>query len=164
MTRFIVALFGVTVVYLMTLASINRWDVLLGALLGTGLLFSFRHFLFSGESLPPPTLLRRMVMFIPYAGVVVADIIAGTWQVALVVLHIRPLSHPGIVAVPIGERSSLGVAVTGMASTLSPGSFLVDVEWEQGVMLFHVLDASDADAVRQGYQRLYERFQRHVFP
>lgn len=164
MTRFITALIAVTAVYAMTLASIDVWDLLLGAVLGTGLLLTFRPFIFRNEPLPAGTLLRRAVMFVPFAGAVIADIISGTWRVALVVLHVRPLSRPGIVAVPIGERSSLGVAVSGLASTLSPGSFLVDVEWDQGVMLFHVLDATDADEVRAGYQRFYDRFQRHVFP
>ena len=79
-------------------------------------------------------------------------------------LHVRPLNHPGIVAVPIAERSPLGVAVSGLATTLSPGAFLVDVDWEQRVMLIHVLDASDPDEVRADHQRFYRRWQRHVFP
>jgi multisubunit Na+/H+ antiporter MnhE subunit len=54
--------------------------------------------------------------------------------------------------------------VTGLATTLSPGSFLVDVEWDKGLMLFHVLDATDPNAIRAGYQHFYERYQRHVFP
>jgi hypothetical protein len=31
-------------------------------------------------------------------------------------------------------------------------------------MLFHVLDASDPDAVRRRYEDFYRRYQRSVFP
>lgn len=163
-TRFLATLVAVTVVYAMTLASFDPWDLALGALLGTGLIAALRPFLFGDTPLPPGSLFSRLVMSIPFVGIVLLDILRGTWRVALVVLHVRPLSHPGIVVIPIGERSSLGVAVTGLATTLSPGSFLVDVEWDRGLMLFHVLDATDPDAIRADYHRFYERYQRHVFP
>jgi multisubunit Na+/H+ antiporter MnhE subunit len=163
-TRFLAALIAVTVVYAMTLASFHVWDLALGALLGTGLLVAFRPFLFGDVPLRAGTLLRRIIMVVPFTGAVILDIVKGTWYVSLIVLHLRPLSHPGIVVVPIGDRSSLGVAVTGLATTLSPGSFLVDVEWDKGLMLFHVLDATDPNAIRAGYQHFYERYQRHVFP
>ena len=163
-TRFLAALAAVTVVYAMTLASFHPWDLALGALLGGGLLLAFRPFLFGEAPLTPGTLVIRLARSVPFVGAVLLDIAKGTWEVSLVVLHLRPLSHPGIVAVPIGERSSLGVAVAGLATTLSPGSFLVDVEWDKGIMLFHVLDATDPNAVRSAYQRFYDRYQRHVFP
>lgn len=162
--RFIAALIALTVIYAMTLASFHPWDLVLGALLAAGLLLAFRPFLFGDAPLRGGSLIRRMIMAVPFTGAVILDIIKGTWSVSLVVLHLRPLSHPGIVVVPIGERSSLGVAVTGLASTLSPGSFLVDVEWDKGLMLFHVLDATDPNAVRAGYEAIYQRYQRHVFP
>ncbi len=163
-TRFTAALLAVTAVYAMTLASFHPWDLAMGAVLGTALLAAFRPFLFGDTPLPAGALLRRLVMAVPFTGAVLLDIVRGTWRVSLVVLHVRPLSHPGIVVVPIGERSPLGVAVTGLATTLSPGSFLVDVEWDKGLMLFHVLDATDPNAVRSEYQQFYERYQRHVFP
>jgi multisubunit Na+/H+ antiporter MnhE subunit len=68
------------------------------------------------------------------------------------------------VLVPIGERSELGVAVTGLLIGLSPGSLLLDVDPERQAMLFHVIDASDPDAVRAQLDRFYQRYQRRVFP
>lgn len=79
-------------------------------------------------------------------------------------LRIRPLPQTGFVTVPIEERTPLGVAVCGLVTTLSPGSVLVEVDEERGVMLFHVLDASDPEAVRAQQREFYERYQRHVFP
>lgn len=164
MTRMLFSLVAATLIYAMTLASFHPWDLAIGALASGSLLLMFRSFLFSAEPLPAPDFARRMIMFLPFAGMVVSDIVRGTWHVALVVLHLRPLNHPGIVAVPIAARTRLGVAVTGLASTLSPGSFLVDVDWEHDVMYFHLLEAADPDQIRAQYQRSYDRYQRHVFP
>ncbi len=164
MTRIILALVLLVLVYALTLASADPWDLALGALVGGSTLIVYRRFLFVGPPVPAPILLRRVVGFVPFAVALVWDIFRGTWNVALVVLHIRPLAHPGIVAVPIAERTPLGVAVSGLATTLSPGAFLVDVDWDQRVMLIHVLDATDPDAVRAEHQRFYRRYQRHVFP
>jgi len=84
--------------------------------------------------------------------------------VALIVLHIRPLVRPGIVAIPFEERTRNGVAVSTLVFTLSPGSYLVDVDWERRLMLFHLIDACDPDAIRIKYHDFYYRYQRHVFP
>ena len=92
-----------------------------------------------------------------------AAIARGTWDVALRVLHLRSVEHPGIVLVPIGERTELGVAVTGLLIGLSPGSLLVDVDAERQMMLFHVIDAHDPDAVRAQIDGFYHRWQRRVF-
>lgn len=154
-------------IYVMTLASVQLWDFAIGAILAAAVLAAFRPFLF-GEphvAMPgQPPVIRRVLMFFPFALVVIRDIIRGTWQVTLITLHLRPLVHPGIVAVPIGERTPLGVTVSSLVETLAPGSFLVEIDWQERVMLIHVIDASDPDAVRAYMQHLYERWQRHVFP
>jgi multisubunit Na+/H+ antiporter MnhE subunit len=49
-------------------------------------------------------------------------------------------------------------------TTLSPGSVLVDIDWQRRDMLLHVIDASDPDAVRADLERFYDRYQRRVFP
>ena len=166
MTRVLVSLGLLVLVYALALASRDPWALVMGAVIGGVLLAGSRQFLFGSRPRPiaGPGLGKRAVMLLPLAAVVVRDIVKGTWMVALVVLHLRPLAHPGIVAVPIAERTPLGVAVFGLLTTISPGSVLVDVDWEQHVMLFHVLDATDPDAVREDFQRFYRRFQRHVVP
>jgi multisubunit Na+/H+ antiporter MnhE subunit len=88
----------------------------------------------------------------------------GSWQMGLVVVGIRPLVAPGVVAVPIGDRTPTGVAVSGIATTLSPGTMLVDVDWAARTMLIHAMDASDPARVIAAHQHFYDRWQRHVFP
>ena len=164
MSRFLAALAALLAVYLLVLASLDLWDIAFGALAGTALLVAARGFVFGGRPAPLPAFGSRLLAFFPFAAAVLGDVLRGTFTVALVVLHLRPLRQPGIVAVPIAERSPLGVAVSALVTTLSPGAFLVDVDWAARSMLIHVLDASDPDIVREEHQSFYRRYQRHVFP
>jgi multisubunit Na+/H+ antiporter MnhE subunit len=152
-----------TLVYALVLASFKRWDLALGAAASVALLFALR-----GVARPSPErepgLLRRIVAFFPFALAVLVDVARGTWEVALVTLHLRPLDKPGIVEIPVGERTPIGVAVSTLCATLSPGEFLVEVDEERREILLHVIDASDPDAIRERHRRFYERYQRWVFP
>lgn len=156
-----------TVVFCLALASVEPWNIAIGAMLGT-----ITYAIFHGQ-LPPiagkpenelPSVASRIVHFVPFAAVTVWQIITGTATVALIVAGLRKLEHPGIVAVPIGDRSRFGVMVTGITCTLAPGSILLDVDWDRNVMLIHVIDASDPDRVRADMQETYDRYQRKVFP
>ena len=164
MIRFILRVLALTLVYALVLTSFQPGDLLIGGLVSALLILLFRPFGFGGQAKPGPGLPRRMLAFFPFALVVIKDITIGFWQVAQIVLRLRPLPPAGIVAVPIGQRTRNGVAVTALVLGLSPGSVLVDVDWEAGHMLFHVLDASRPDEIRADYHRLYERYQRAVFP
>ncbi len=111
-----------------------------------------------------PSWPSRAIRFFPFAGITVWEILIGSVRVALIVMGVRKLEHPGIVAVPIGERSKFGVMVTGITTSLAPGSIVLDVDWDRNMMLVHVIDASDPDQVRADMQDLYDRYQRKVFP
>lgn len=155
---------ALALVYALTLSSFDPVDLATGFGLGLAVLLGFRRFVLPDPPLPAGAVLVRALWFCPFALATLWDIVRGTWTVALIVVGARPLVNPGIVAVPIGARSRVGVAVSGLATTLSPGSFLVDVDWEANVMLIHVIDASDPDTLRAGFQRFYDRYQRRVFP
>lgn len=151
-------------VYLLALASLDPLDVAAAFVL-SGLVLAILHrFLLDLPPVAGRDLGRRVSRFPLFALAVLGEITVGTWRVALIVVGLRPLSRPGIVAVPIGERTPTGVAATTLAITLSPGELLVDVDWGREVMLIHVLDASDPERVRGHYDGFYRRYQREVFP
>ncbi len=164
MTLTLLVLALLTAVYALALASVAVADLLFGALLGSGLLLLSRAVTVPAQQPSAMDLLGRVAAFLPLAVIVVRDIIVGTWQVALVVLGLRPLHAPGIVKVPIGNRSPVGVTVSSFVESLSPGSILIDIDWNERVMYFHFIDASAPDRVRARLQRFYERYQRRVFP
>jgi multicomponent Na+:H+ antiporter subunit E len=168
--RYVAAVVALTLVYALALGSFHPWDLLFGAGLSAALLFTSRRFVFGAEgTYTRPgdrrlTLLGRAVAFVPFAAAVFREILAGTWEVALVTLRLRPLVRPGIVAVPIGERSPTGVAVWAVVTGLPPGSFFTEVDRERGVVLIHVLDAQDPEAYREQQEDFYRRYQSKVFP
>ena len=151
-------------VYALTLASADPLDLLAGLLLGVVLLAALRPPAPPEGAAHGPSFPRRVVAFPVFVLGLLADIARGTWDVALRVVHLRAVDHPGIVRIPIGDRTPLGVAVSALATTLSPGSVFIDLDEAAGVMLLHVIDASDPDEVRAGHLRFYERYQRRVFP
>ena len=110
--------------------------------------------------LPPLGLSMHILLYSPVLFYYLfIDIMKGTWQVVKVSLGIEPLRRPGIIKYPIPTKSHYGAAPVGYFITLSPGSFLVDIDWEENVLLVHVLDASDPDALRRDamkYYRLWE--------
>ena len=151
-------------VYTLTLASAHPLDLLAGVLLGAALVAGLRERIPRGGGPGAPSPLARIAAFPLFAFGLLADVARGTWDVALRVVHLRPVEHPGIVRVPIGDRTPLGVAVSSLVTTLSPGAFLVDVNEADRTMLIHVLDASDPDMIRDEHEAFYQRYQRHVFP
>lgn len=163
MTHVVTAALAAGLLYALTLGSTDPVDFGTGALLGGALVWLLGRRL-GGPSGPKPILWRRLVWFPVFAGAVFVDAIADTWDVALRVLHVRSVGHQGFVRVPVGDRSERGVAVSALVMTLSPGAVLIDVDADRGEMLFHVMDASDPDAWRARQARLYDRYQRRVFP
>ena len=154
-----------TGIYTLTLASFHPLDLLFGVVASVAALYAYRGFVFGGAEGRPdplPGFLGRCVAFFPFTVAVAWDVVKGTWEVALVVLHLRPLVRPGIVKLPLGERTSTGVALTALVTTLSPGALLVEANDE--FMLLHVIDASDPEAVRKDREDFYQRYQKKVFP
>jgi multicomponent Na+:H+ antiporter subunit E len=152
-----------TGVYLLSLGSVDPLDAAEGLVLATALSLGLRGRLERPQGAGPSPA-GRVAAFPLLLGGLLAEILRGTWDVALRVLGLRPVECSGIVLIPIGERTELGVAVTGLLAGLSPGSMLVEVDTERRAMLFHVIDASDPDAVRGHFDRFYQRYQRRVFP
>jgi multisubunit Na+/H+ antiporter MnhE subunit len=152
-----------TGVYLLSLGSMDPLDAAEGLVLATVLSLGLRGRLERPRG-AGPSLVGRIAAFPLLVGGLLIDVLRGTWDVALRVLGLRPVECPGIVLVPIGERTELGVAVTGLLAGLSPGSMLVEVDSQRQAMLFHVIDAHDPDTVRDHLDRFYRRYQRRVFP
>ena len=156
------AVLFLTGIYVMVLASFHPWDLFFGVVVSGALVYGFRSFVFGGRPDPLTGLAGRAAAFFPFVVAVVWDVLKGTWEVALITLHIKPLVEPGVVKLPVGERTPTGVAVLGLVTTLSPGAFLIEANDE--FLLIHVIDASDPDAFREEREDFYQRYQRKVFP
>lgn len=164
MTRLLARGAGLGVLYVLTLGSRDPVDLVTGVLLGLLLAALLGRRMRSSAEIRTGRPIARVLWFGVFAGAVIAEVLRGAWDVALRVMHLRALERPGLVRVPVGQRTERGIAVSALATTLSPGSVLIDVDRERGDLLLHVIDAADPDAVRDRLQRFYDRYQRRVFP
>lgn len=162
MSLFLLRLTLLCGVWLLALGRISIGDIVVGLCLSAALLLLLGRGLAAGPRSGPPVG-RRVLAALPFLLAIFRDVVVATWDVALVILRRRP-ARPGYVEVPIGERSPTGVAVTSLIVTLVPGSVLIDVDWERGTMLYHVLDAAVPERFRSDIARFYDRYQRAVFP
>lgn len=152
------------IVWSLTLGSASAPDLLLGLAIVLLVLLGLRRDLFTGQPPRPAQLARRTAAFVPFLLAVAWEVAVGTWRVALVVVGLRRSVVSGVILVPMEERSDIGVAVTGLVISLTPGETLLDVDWQQRVMLVHALEVDDPEELRRSQRRLFERFQRPVFP
>lgn len=164
MTRLAITTLLLAGVYLLALGSAHPWDAAAGVLIGAAVVVGLRRHLFTTAPAGAITTLRRAAAFAPFALVVLRDAVIGSLQVAAIVAHLRPRHEPGIVRVPLDERTDTGVAVAALVASLTPGEFVVDLDWDERAMLVHMLDARDPATARDRHDRLYRRYQRHVFP
>ncbi|HLF67702.1 MAG TPA: Na+/H+ antiporter subunit E [Gaiellaceae bacterium] len=164
MNRLLLSLAALTLIYALAVASFHPWDLAFGLGASALVLLLFRAFLFGERLCSIDGLGARALALLPFVWRILVDMTVGTWRVASVVLHLRPLESPGIVAVPLGERSAAGAVVSAFAATLSPGEYLVEIDWERRRLLMHVLDARDPEAVRKHFETFYDRYQRRVVP
>lgn len=160
MSGFLVRLFLLSGVWLLALGDISLGDLVIGLFLSAGLLWllGYHH-----SSRTPQVGVGRVIHFVPFAFAALHQIIIGTIDVSAVILGLRD-AEPAYVAVPIGDRTPNGVAVTTWLTTLIPGSALVEIEDDSGVMVFHVLDAPEPGAFIDNLERFYQRYQRQIFP
>ncbi len=175
MIRYVVAVVALTLVYALALASFHPWDLAFGAVLAAALLFYARRTArISGDGAAGPSSsestanrpnpLGRVWAFFPFAVAVGRTALAGAWRVFLATIGLRRPRSPGVVAIPLGERTPNGVAVSAFLTAFTPDTLLVGVDEEKRVMLLHAIDAADPDAVRESQQEFYRRYQRRVFP
>jgi multisubunit Na+/H+ antiporter MnhE subunit len=134
-------------------------NMVVAFVLSIGLMVLFRRQI-SPDPLPPTRVAYRVILTVPLLlWYLVIDILKGTYQIVTITLGLRPLAKPGIVKVPITVKSHYGVGPVGYFVTLSPGSFLVDLDWDERMMLIHVIDASDPDQVRRDAEKYFRLWQ-----
>ena len=155
MTRILMRALGLMGVYLLVLTSLAPGDILVGAVLGLAVALTLRPEGFS----PSPDRLAKAAAI---AATTVAEVVRGSWRV--VRFCVVGSGTPGFVEIPRGERSDHNVAMWGVLTGLAPDELPVDVDDDRDVLIVHLVDASDPEAVRARHARDYERLHRGMVP
>jgi multicomponent Na+:H+ antiporter subunit E len=158
MTRVIAQALVLMGIYLLVMTSAKAADAVTGLALGLVLAIALRPRRGAQRAATPS--LTGLLALGTVLGQTAAEMARGSWRTARFCL--RGGGHPGLVEIPRGDRSRHGVAFWGVLTGESPDEVPVDVDEERDVLIVHVVDASDPDAVRDRHRRAYERAQRQV--
>jgi multisubunit Na+/H+ antiporter MnhE subunit len=158
MSRVIARALALMGVYLLVMTSAKPGDVAAGLLLGLVLAVALRPRLPGRRpATPTPT---RLLAFGHVLAMTAVDMARGSWRTARFCL--RGGAGPGFVEIPRGDRGRHAVALWGVITGEAPDEVPVDIDEERDVLIVHLVDASDPDAVRARHRRAYERAQRKV--
>jgi multicomponent Na+:H+ antiporter subunit E len=112
--------------------------------------------------LPPVALSGRfnVLWFAVFAARFALDLVIASFQVAF--QAIAPWWHPrsSIIAVQLHTKNDLVISLTAMATSLVPGSLVVEIDRERSIIYQHALHTADLAAVAKvrrhtlGYERM----------
>jgi multisubunit Na+/H+ antiporter MnhE subunit len=160
MTGILLRAAGLTVIYLLVVTSLDPGDILVGAVLGLAIAIGLRPREPRREP-PAPRLvrLRAAADMVRFTG---WEMILGTWRVVRFCLGAP--SAPGFVEIPRADRSHRGSALWGVITGEAPDEVPVHIDERRGVLIVHLVDASDPEAVRARHEAARDRWQRHLVP
>ncbi len=108
---------------------------------------------------------RRYAWFLYYLGVFACECIKSNFDVACRVLSPRLPINPGIVKVKTILKTESGLTFLANFITLTPGTFSVDVDQDNGVLYIHWIDvkSQDVEVASRIIVSKFERILKEVF-
>jgi multisubunit Na+/H+ antiporter MnhE subunit len=158
MTRVLIQALTLMGIYLLVLTSAKPGDAVVGFVLGIVLAVALRPRLAGRRPAAPG--LPGLVALGPVLLSTAFEMVRGSWRTARFCLGRG--GRPGFVEIPRAGRSRHGVALWGVLTGEAPDEVPVDVDEERDVLIVHLVDASDPDAVRDRHRRAFESAQRKV--
>lgn len=147
---------GLLGVYLLVLTSLDPGDILVGSVLAVAIVIAARPH--GGH--PAAGWIRWSIALAGTLATTARDIVTGTVRTARFALGAP--AAPGFVEIPRDRRSRRAVALWGILTGESPDEYPVDVDEPHDVLIVHVLDRRDPDAIRARHAAVRERWQRDV--
>ena len=142
---------GLAAVYLLVLTSLAPGDVVMGFGLGLVIAVWLGPRASSGGE-PHPVTARGAAALLART---LREMIVGSWATARFCLGSG--SDPGFVEIPREDRTRVEVAAWGVLTGEAPDEIVVDVDESRDVLIVHVLDASEPDAVRARHHTNHAR-------
>ena len=149
---------ALTGVYLLILTSTAPGDVLVGGLVALAVAVALRPRSAAPRSPAPP--LARMGAALGILLQTASEMVRGSWRVVRFCLDAS--ASPGFVEIPRGDRSPRNVAMWGVLTGEAPDEIVVDIDEARDVLIVHLVEADDPEAVRERHRRVHERTQRKV--
>lgn len=132
----------------------NRWNAMTffaGYLVGALFLFMLRRFFHE------PFYAARLWAAIKLAWLFIVELVKSTFVVIGQVTRPRLNVRPGIFRVTTPLRAAWQITLLSNLITLTPGSVVMEVDPEQGVMYIHAMDADEFKRSILASKRIFEK-------
>jgi multicomponent Na+:H+ antiporter subunit E len=157
MTESLLRVAGLAAIYVLVLTSLAPGDVVVGVLLASGLVLASGH---SGHGRRPSHWGRWLVALGQTIVITGYEIARGS--VRVVRFCLTGAGKPGFVEIPRGDRSRHAVALWGVLTGEAPDEYPVAVDDARHVLVVHLIDARDPEAVLARHRDAHERYLRDV--
>ena len=150
--------FGLFVVWLLLNRSLSPGHLLLALLLALGLPVLFK------ELRPQKVRVRHLGTVLRLCWTVVVDTTQSNIAVLRFLLLPRTRRHSAdFVKIPLELRDPNGLAVLAMIVCITPGTVWAELSRDRSMLMLHVLEVHDAQAIVQHVQTRYERPLMEIF-
>ena len=146
-------------IYLAITANLEPSNLIVGLIIGVAITVIVRPV---SQPLPLSRLPGAILNLARYTLWLSIDIIRNGIRVARIVLDPRLPIRPGIIAIPSGMKSELGVALSAHAITVTPGEQVVEIG-DDGTMYTHCLDVVSSAAGAEEAQRKRRAMLESIF-
>jgi multicomponent K+:H+ antiporter subunit E len=143
--------------WLLLQGSLDWPHLIWAALLGLLLPWLAHDFIGAGSRM------RRPILGLKLAGIVLWDILQANLTVARIVLDPRVRPRPAWLRVPYSLTDPRGVVLLATIITTTPGTVSCLIDEERRQILVHALDAADPDAVVADIVQRYEQPLKEIF-
>jgi multicomponent K+:H+ antiporter subunit E len=145
------------VLWLLLVNQLSAGHLALGAAFGWLIPFATAGFW------PEAVRIRHLGVLLHYLGILVLDIVRGSFHVAHLILKgPRPL-RPAFVEIPLALRTDLAISLLANTISLTPGTVSAWLSTDRRTLVVHTLDTADADALVAEIKQRYEAPLQRIF-
>lgn len=143
--------------WLLLVNQLSAGHVALGALLGW--LIPFATTAFWLESVR----IRHPLTLLHYLGILMVDIVHGSFHVAYLILRGPTRLRPVFVEVPLALETPLAISLLANTISLTPGTVSALLSGDRRTLIVHALDTGDSDALVRTIKQRYEAPLKKIF-
>ncbi|WP_310445969.1 Na+/H+ antiporter subunit E [Thiobacillus sp.] len=143
--------------WLLLVNQLSAGHVVLGGLLGWLIPFSTSAFWLE------PVRIRHPLTLLHYFGILILDIVHGSFQVAYLILRGPARLRPVFVEVPLALETPLAISLLANTISLTPGTVSALLSGDRRTLIVHALDTDDGDALVRKIKQRYEAPLKKIF-
>jgi Multisubunit Na+/H+ antiporter, MnhE subunit len=143
--------------WLLLVNELSAGHLVLGAVLGWLIPFVTSPFW------PERIRIRHLPTLLHYLGILIVDIVRGSFHVARLILRGPAHLRPAFVEVPLALRTDLAISLLANTISLTPGTVSAQLSGDRRTLIVHTLDTGDTDALVAEIKQRYESPLRKIF-